>query len=495
MRKCLSVAFAVVLLVVSMYTFICGQKVYSIDKNNNILVIHSYHPGLKWTDSQNKGIFKGAADSDKRTEIFVEYLDWKNYPNQESINLKYDLMKYKYKDTDIDVIIATDDAAVEFAITYRDRLFDNAPIVFTGVSESNAEKFTANQSGITGVIEEVDIERTLELAEALYPELENIYVIYDDTESGISMGSAAMASIKERFLDVNLIESNESHVDEIVKNINNLPPSSAVLMTVFYNDKEKTIMGFKENIKYITKNTKDIPMFALYEFQMGSGVLGGSLISGEQQGRLAFEYAETILSGVDADSIPFEKTKSLTRQVDYYAMEKLGIKKFQVPEDFAIVNKPLTLLDTHYQYVYSAVIVLIFLVVFILILSYYLKRTVFLKKMLENKNRTQIELYDELAASDEELQAQFDELHTTYEELANAQEELKFIAYHDFLTKVPNKASFVKDFKKLTQDNNVKKMDIIILDIDNFKLVNDTMGHIFGDKVIQKVSKEIKKGA
>ena len=150
-------------------------------------------------------------------------------------------------------------------------------------------------------------------------------------------------------------------------------------------------------------------------------------------------------------------------------------------------------MDTHSHLIYSVAFILVILITFILVLTYYLRRLVYLKGSLEDKNREQIKLYEELTASEEELQAQLEELHTTYEELAAAQDKLNFMAYHDFLTGLNNRAGFVRRFEELSSDKNNKYVDIIILDIDNFKVVNDTMGHIFGDKLIREVAIKIRK--
>jgi diguanylate cyclase (GGDEF)-like protein/PAS domain S-box-containing protein len=71
--------------------------------------------------------------------------------------------------------------------------------------------------------------------------------------------------------------------------------------------------------------------------------------------------------------------------------------------------------------------------------------------------------------------------------------EIRQLAYYDFLTKLPNRKLFeqeVDSFIKSSHFNN-KQFAIIFLDLDNFKWVNDSLGHHFGDKVLIHVSKAI----
>ena len=61
-----------------------------------------------------------------------------------------------------------------------------------------------------------------------------------------------------------------------------------------------------------------------------------------------------------------------------------------------------------------------------------------------------------------------------------AQEYLHYLSYHDTLTKLNNRNFFEEIPQRLLKDN-IQTIGILICDIDNLKLVNDTMGHVAGD--------------
>lgn len=71
------------------------------------------------------------------------------------------------------------------------------------------------------------------------------------------------------------------------------------------------------------------------------------------------------------------------------------------------------------------------------------------------------------------------------------QDELVFIASHDVLTGLPNKIWFIDYFSNLLKEN--KSGFLILMDIDNFKYINDVFGHPVGDTVLRLLSNNIKK--
>ncbi|SHG14825.1 GGDEF domain-containing protein [Ornithinibacillus halophilus] len=67
-----------------------------------------------------------------------------------------------------------------------------------------------------------------------------------------------------------------------------------------------------------------------------------------------------------------------------------------------------------------------------------------------------------------------------------------YLAFHDSLTELKNRASFDDDIQLAIADNR-KPFALFMIDLDNFKLVNDYLGHDRGDYVLKQVGKTIKK--
>lgn len=70
------------------------------------------------------------------------------------------------------------------------------------------------------------------------------------------------------------------------------------------------------------------------------------------------------------------------------------------------------------------------------------------------------------------------------------EEKLYNMAHYDSLTGLPNRVSFEKEFVRVLDEcnNSDFKVALLYFDVDNFKFINDTLGHFSGDKLLKYIS-------
>ncbi|MBH1939340.1 EAL domain-containing protein [Mobilitalea sibirica] len=91
--------------------------------------------------------------------------------------------------------------------------------------------------------------------------------------------------------------------------------------------------------------------------------------------------------------------------------------------------------------------------------------------------------YEDLASMHEELLSNEEQLRTNYD-------HIEYLAYHDTLTNLPNKLAFLDyvNAALISSPRASKSHAVYFVDLDNFKTVNDTLGHEYGDSLLIKTA-------
>jgi diguanylate cyclase (GGDEF)-like protein len=66
---------------------------------------------------------------------------------------------------------------------------------------------------------------------------------------------------------------------------------------------------------------------------------------------------------------------------------------------------------------------------------------------------------------------------------------IEYLATHDYLTKLPNRMSFLEKLSEVLA--SAKPGAVLLFDIDNFKGINDTQGHVYGDEILKKIASRL----
>lgn len=95
----------------------------------------------------------------------------------------------------------------------------------------------------------------------------------------------------------------------------------------------------------------------------------------------------------------------------------------------------------------------------------------------------------EIHEKNKELKEKEEKLVAHIEEIDKQKQYINFLAYHDPLTNLPNRRKFIECLDSAIAGNKIGA--VVYLDIDNFKRINETMGHVYGDKVLMGITSRL----
>jgi diguanylate cyclase (GGDEF)-like protein len=105
------------------------------------------------------------------------------------------------------------------------------------------------------------------------------------------------------------------------------------------------------------------------------------------------------------------------------------------------------------------------------------------------------QLYDDVLAHQQQLKAQNELLLLYNNQIEANRERLEFLAYTDTLTGIPNRKMIMEQIDLLIDLNkgSPHHFALVFIDLDNFKKINDSMGHGAGDLLLQLVTSRLRK--
>jgi PAS domain S-box-containing protein len=381
------------ILVPAEYVF-CTTISSSPEPVPEVLVIHSYYPTFTWTDNITQGIRKGFAnDGHQDARIYFEFLDAKRHPEEEYLEQKAKLLRMKYPNPDaIDIIICSDDQALNFLLDRTDTLFEDIPIVFCGVNGYDP-RMRKRKHALTGVIEAIDPKSTLEAALQLQPNIREVLVINDITLTGQAIEKTARRTFQPFQDQLRFRYVSDMTMAELQSEVSKLSGDAIVFLFVFNRDNEGRNFTHEASLRYIDDHCR-VPIYGPWTFYLGEGIVGGMLTSGEIQGMTAAQLALRILSGERAEHIPVVMKSPNRYMFDHRQLALHNLPLDKLPPGSEIINQPESIYRKYRFRIWAAVVAVLAQTVIIALLLLNIRRRRHAEKALtssEQRYRTLIE--------------------------------------------------------------------------------------------------------
>jgi signal transduction histidine kinase len=304
-----------------------------------ILILHSYHSGLDWTDDLDRAIREGLHDSPFDLDFRVEHMDARRYAAEAYLDQFAAYLASKYADLRFDLVITSDDAALDFAVAHHATLLQGAPVVFCGVS--NAERAHAvPRESFTGIIEVFSAGFILETALKLHPDRRRVLAIGDNSPTG-EVTLHQLAEVAHRRTDVafRMLDGRAYTLDEIVRTVRDAGAGTIVVASLFARDRDGRYYPRGEANARIAEASQG-PVYSPSVTELGQGIVGGSQNTGQRHGASTAALALRVLRGEKPGAIPIAEEKQDYPIFDERQLARWGIDQAELPANAVVVNRP-----------------------------------------------------------------------------------------------------------------------------------------------------------
>lgn len=446
------------LLFIAVMCILTGVTSYAKEEevnNNRILFISSYSLSRDTVQLEIEGIQSAQPDD---FILDYEFMDTYRVYDDTAMQLFYEGLKYRLSQVEeYDAVILGDDAALRFFLKYREELFLTQPAFYIGVNDEALSKRAEKDPNIKGIMERLPVKENLEKALEIYPEAETVYAIVDDSLTGTAESRNYDAMQKE-FPDLNFEKINTSQLtqEELRKQIMAMPEKAILIYYCMNEDAEGRQYTNKEAVNFISLYTKIPILYFLENDRIGENILGGYCFSIKNS---ATEVMKTAVKVVRGDRkmqyVDFKDSGLYVWSLNADMLKKFQISRKYFPDDTVYVNDVPSFWEKN-----SEIITPIILIVVVLCaISAWL--------CLDNVKRRKM-----------------------MKEMEEMKDHLENASQHDFLTGLPNRSKFMSDLQEIIAKK--QPCTVIMLDLDNFKGINDTMGHAMGDEALKGVANRLK---
>jgi signal transduction histidine kinase/ActR/RegA family two-component response regulator len=310
-----------------------------------VLVLHSYHAGLSWTDGVQAGI-QDVLEDHEAVELHTEFLDSKRF-ELAAIGAPFiRVLEAKYRRSPPDVIIASDNHALKFLKQHRARLFPEASVVFCGINKYKPS-LIGDRAHFTGVVEQTDPAATLAFARRLQSDLGRLIVVGDETTTSQAEQAQARAALGAERDGVQIVYWYGQDLDELCNRLGRLDPQrDAVLLTAYVREPGGRYQAF-ERVARRLATASAAPVYGLWDFYLGTGVIGGRMTRGVDQGRAAAGLALRVLAGTPAAQLPIQQESPNRDILDAQAAQRFGLPIANRSPETIVLNRERSLLSEY----------------------------------------------------------------------------------------------------------------------------------------------------
>lgn len=434
----------------------------------HIIILHQWSEDYPYHKMFNEGLKKNLEkNKDYVFNYSYIYLNLDKFPDNETYlqaTAEYLMVKKENATWKADLLIASG-GVYDFIKEHGEEVFGDIPIISVPFSNTDFLNAPVEIIGNDVVISsKEDYENNISLILSLHPDLEKIYIVIGNSDSEKLAKDNIELVVQKYKTEVEFEFLHKMTHNEMLNLVSRAPDDSAILFLRWIKDIEGNIFIPAYVLQEIIEET-DVPVYGTQIQFLGEGIVGGYLYDVSLLSEEAAQIMIQIIDGVAIEDLDLSISDYNEYVFDSRVLERFNIKTRSLPGNSRIEYQESSFWDKY---------VLIFVLLALIIIG----ETILIIGLIKN--------YTKRVKAEERTRQLKDERTS----LLEVNKELIYSLRIDPLTGAYNRHHIDEQLEEVSQDfvNRGIVYSIMMADIDDFKLFNDSFGHAAGDEALRKVT-------
>ena len=296
------------------------------------------------------------ADAATAVRFYTEALDLSWFPDKEVERAMLDLLRAKYANRNLALVIPVGPPALRFALLHRATIFPGVPLVFVAAREAVLADLPLPPD-VTGMWMDRDWRANVELILRLHPDTRRIAFVSGGgtTPSTADEFKRVAASYRDRF---ERIELTDRTFEEMLKEAAALPEHTVILVGLFLRDRAGRTFTNAEVAGHVAR-TASVPVYSALDAHIGRGIVGGYVVRMEQQAARAAALALRVLRGERLGPAAATSEGTNAYVFDARVLKRRRIDRQRLPPGSVVLFHEPSLWELYRAYIVGAVSLLL----------------------------------------------------------------------------------------------------------------------------------------
>ena len=317
-----------------------------------INVVGQSHPGPVIVTN----LILSALHSDPRfqVEFYWENLDAVYHPEEWQEQLDAVVQQYRHRKLDLIVLLGPHAMQI---LAEPKTIFPNVPVVFCCTAPGQIDKMRPD-SRSTGSWFQLEPAKTVEAALGLLPKTRHLFVVGGQSDYDRLLTALVKTDLVSYESKLDFTYLTDLPMNELQERLRHLPDHSIVLYLSFFKDAQgREFLNIAEALPMIA-GAANAPVFGIVDTQLGHGIVGGFVVSFEEQGKIVGRDALEILAGKPPQDIPIVHGPSLYL-FDWRELQRWKLDESRLPAGSTVLFRPPTLWEQYRWTLLSGLVVLV----------------------------------------------------------------------------------------------------------------------------------------